>query len=128
MAWIFLNDCFISAVQHNDDPDLLVVRARVDGHLEAFLAPHYPTEANRDINGIKIERHPNRDYLFRVILPKSEVADLMSYHMKHIDYGNFKDSVGEHDYHESLYAVWSAMNNLQGLKHGVGAYIPQRYR
>lgn len=120
--WIFLNNAFISAVQHNDDPNLLVVRARVEGDLERVFEPLYGKEA-LDVNGIKVERHEDRDYLFRVVVTKNQFASAMHWHASQIDYGNFKDSIEDHDYHNACSRVWSVMNGLQEIKHGVGKYI-----
>ena len=112
--WIFLNNAFVSAVQHNDDPELLVVRARVEGHLERFFGP-----------GIDVERHPERDYLFRTVVSKLMFEMVLSDHAAKIDYGNFKDSIGFEDnaYHHACHDVWSDMNRLQGKVHNAGAYV-----
>lgn len=116
--WIFCNDCFVSAVQHNDDPNLLVVRARVTGHIEAFFSKREKP--------ITVERHEDRDYLYRTVVTKDHFADVLRDHAVDIDYGNFKDSIEDDAYHSACSRVWSIMNGLQELKHGVGKYISKR--
>lgn len=37
--WLFLPNCHISVVQHKDNKDLLLVRARTREDLETFLKP-----------------------------------------------------------------------------------------
>jgi len=124
--WIFLNNAFVSAVQHNDDPDLLVVRARVEGDLERFFVHWGPV--------LSVERHEDRDYLFRTIVPKETFARSLGWHVSETDYGNFKDSIGTGDddphegpRHDAYLRVWSAMNWLQGKLHGAGRYVGQKY-
>lgn len=103
--WVFLNDAFVSAVEHKDDDRLLVVRARVEGDLERFF---------RGLN-IDVQRHEDRDYLFRTIIPKEDFARQLSAHAEKIDYPNFKGSMApeEFDRHEAYLRVWGVMAHLQ---------------
>lgn len=103
--WVFLNDAFVSAVEHKDDDRLLVVRARVEGDLERFF---------RGMN-VDVQRHEDRDYLFRTIVPKPDFARRLSTHAEEIDYPNFKGSIASEDIdrHESYLSVWAVMSHLQ---------------
>ncbi|HET7708953.1 MAG TPA: hypothetical protein VFK50_05385 [Sphingomicrobium sp.] len=103
--WVYLNDAFVSAVEHKDDHQLLVVRARVEGDLERFF---------RGMN-INVQRHEDRDYLFRTIVTKQTFARQLSAFAEAIDYPNFKGSIAssDHDRHDAYLRVWSVMANLQ---------------
>ena len=57
--WICLNDAFISAVQHRDKPNHLMVRARRREHLAAVFP-----EA-------EIIETPTADYRWRVVVTKN---------------------------------------------------------
>jgi hypothetical protein len=115
-VWVFLNNAFVSAVQHRDNADLLVVRARVEGDLERFFA---------EDQNLKVERTEDADYLFRTTIRKNLFAAALLNRMTEIDYANFKDSIAleDADRHGAYLRVWQAMNNLQGLLYGVGAYV-----
>lgn len=106
--WICLNNAFVSAVEHNSDPTLLVVRARVSGHLEAFFDGTIPAAE------LNVEVHPERDYLYRTIVRRHAFADALSHHaVNSIDYGNFKDSVENDALHDAYSRVWGVMLGLQ---------------
>jgi hypothetical protein len=79
--WIFLNDAMLSIVAHKDNDDLLHVRARVKGDIEAVF-PH-----------AKVLETPNGDYKFRADVERWKVADRMGDLVAGINYTNFKNSV-----------------------------------
>ena len=105
--WLFGSDSFLSIVQHNADPDLLIVRARRDGDLERL----FPDRAD-DVASI-----PGRDYLFRLVIPRAVVADKIREQVMNINYGNFKGSIpkNEHAFHNAAFKVWDAMAQTQPL-------------
>lgn len=119
--WVFCNDSFVSAVQHLDDPNLLVVRARVEGDLERFFERWGGPK-------VEVERHEDRDYLFRTIVSKEQFATEMRWHIGGIDYPNFKDSIAanQQERHIAYLRVWAVMNDLQNMLYGVGAYAWSR--
>jgi hypothetical protein len=100
--WIFLNDAYLSIVEHRDDPDRLIVRARVAGDIERV----FPAVGNAEVD-------PRADYRYRVTLRRSEVADAIRAAVISIDYPNFKDSVESHERHRAYAGVWSEMTALQ---------------
>lgn len=116
--WVFLDNSFVSAVEHNDDPSLLVVRARIAGDLERFFGVD-----------VSAERHENRDYLFRAIVSKAKFANALSKHALEISYGNFKSNISHDDSnrYDAYNGVWSVMNDLQGRLYGVGRYVSRKY-
>ena len=99
--WIFLNDAFLSAVQHRDDPDQLVVRARRREDLE------------RTFPGEPISVSETSDYRYRVFVSKGQFAGMMIGKIADIDYPNFKNSVAEHDRHDHYARVWGVMHGFQ---------------
>lgn len=95
--WVFLNDAFLSIVAHAEQPEMLLVRARFPADLERFCPDAEVTET------------PDRDYRFRTVLPRRQVADLLAERCQEIDYGNFKASVHERGRHDLYAKVWSLM-------------------
>ncbi|MCQ9378815.1 hypothetical protein [Methyloversatilis sp. XJ19-49] len=104
--WVFLNNAFVSIVQHREDSGLLLVRGRTDGDVQRFMGAHMP-------EGVKVERTPRADYLFRAVVPRESVDAAMQSAVRSIDYPNFKDSVAEEARHHAYTACWSAMYRLQ---------------
>lgn len=99
--WIFLNDAFLSVVDKAPDLSKLVVRARVEGHIEAV----FPTaEVIKDASG---------DYLFRAFIDRQAVADAMYQAVMGIQYNNFKNSIRDKRYHDACSRVWGVMSGLQ---------------
>jgi hypothetical protein len=80
--WIFTKDGFLSIVQHNDKPDILIVRSRFKGHIERIFGHAAPKV---DTTG--------KDYEYRAEIPKEKVAMVMSDMIKDIYYGNFKNEI-----------------------------------
>jgi hypothetical protein len=108
--WVFTLLGSFSIVAHRDRPGSVLVRARVEADLAAFVKGLPDPRP-------KIRRTPDADYLFRVVARKQHVADLLaSYVADGIDYDNFKDAVAEAQgvprakvYHD----VWRALLPLQ---------------
>jgi len=100
-----MSDSFLSIVQPLDqkggDKGMLLVRARVMGDIERIFPK------------AKVTKTPARDYLFRALIPRMEVAKAMSEEVRRISYDNFKSSVDEDDRHSAYLRCWVAMNNLQ---------------
>jgi len=121
--WIFTRHGFFSAVcaRQGDggygqplDPERLMVRARVRGHLDALKA-RFP-----DLLGqCEIAIYAGTDYAFRIFVGKSAWSAVLAGLGEEIDYGNFKSEVKRHQgrqgapYEGALHDVWSVMNELQ---------------
>jgi hypothetical protein len=99
--WIFFNNAFLSIVQKDCLPDELLVRARRRGDIEHVFP------------GARVSRSPRGDYLYRTILPRSEVKAALAAKVDDIDYDNFKDSIGDDLFHTCCVNVWSIMAELQ---------------
>ncbi len=102
--WIMLNNAFISVVDKAPNPEQLVVRARVEGHIEAVFPQ---AEVIRDASG---------DYLFRAFIDRRVVAAAMYQAAMSIDYSNFKNSIKDDRYHDACSSVWGVMSRLQPVR------------
>ena len=122
--WIFTKHGFFSAVcarqgdgKHGQpvDPDRIMVRARVRGHLEA-LRKRFPDLLGR----CDIQEFAGTDYAFRIFIDKRVWSQVLSGLAEETDYDNFKSEVARHQgragaaYERSLHDVWSVMYRLQG--------------
>lgn len=100
--WLFTVEGFLSVVQHRDDHDKVIVRARNRTALEAIA----------DSLGIEIVATPTADYPYRVVISRSQMANLAAAFVNEIDYDNFKNAahaLGDARYDRALMQVWSAM-------------------
>jgi hypothetical protein len=121
--WVFTKHGFFSVVcarqgdgRHGRpvDPDRVMVRARVRGHLEA-LKKRFP-----DLLGLcEIQESAGTDYAYRLFVQKSAWAQALAGLAEETDYDNFKSEVARHQgkagaaYQRSLHEVWSVMHRLQ---------------
>ena len=121
--WIFTRHGFYSAVcarqgdgKHGQsiDPDRIMVRARVCGHLEA-LTKRFPDL----LAECPIQVDARTDYGFRIFVQKSVWMQVIAGLAEETDYGNFKSEAKRHQgkagaaYEDALYDVWSVMHRLQ---------------
>jgi hypothetical protein len=121
--WIFTRYGFFSAVcaregsgKHGQpiDPDRIMVRARVRGHLEA-LKNRFPEQ----LDHCDIQDFAGTDYAFRIFVNKPVWSKILSTLAEEIDYDNFKSEVAHFQgrsggaYEHSLHEVWSVMYRLQ---------------
>lgn len=115
--WLVTNRGFYSGIAHRDDPELIMVRARTDRHLEAImdLLPE----------GAQIVKTPDADYPCRVVIAKAAWVELCTTLAGEVDYPNFKDSVDARardgskrerknaSYDHSVYmSVWGVLRRL----------------
>ena len=103
MAWIFLNDAFLSIVVDAQQEGNFLVRAR--------LAP----DINRVFPRAEVSSDESRDYLFRASIPRIEVVEALADRLELIDYTNFKGSIAanRHARHDAYLGVWRVMHSLQ---------------
>ena len=121
--WIFTKHGFFSAVcarqgdgKYNRavDPDRIMVRARVIGHLEALKA-RFPSL----LNGCAIQEFTGTDYAYRLFVTKTEWVKVVAALAEETDYDNFKSEVADHqgtvgrNYENALHQVWHVMHQLQ---------------
>ncbi|MCL2101982.1 MAG: hypothetical protein FWH22_09760 [Fibromonadales bacterium] len=104
--WLFTKNSFISIVQHREQPDNLCVRARNRKH----LARLFPAMTD------SIQETPDADYRFRLVVSKTEMAQVISDYIIHdLQYDNFKaaQEKGESAWSGFLHDVWAAGLPLQ---------------
>jgi hypothetical protein len=114
--WIASTSGFLSAVQANDNPDNLVVRSRVKADLSPLIA--FVTEFT--MGGIvpEIITYEHSDYPWRIVAPKTVVAEFVAQQVLAVDYGNFKGAVAAEQGkpRANVYSsVWSALLGLERL-------------
>jgi hypothetical protein len=102
--WLCGSSYFLSVVADRGNPDRLLVRARVDGHIEAVFP-----EA-------EIFTNAGADYFYRAFISREEVALALSKEVREIDYDNFKSSVPDQPLHDSYVGVWRVMHKLQDIQ------------
>lgn len=113
--WISLNKAFLSIVEPSPGSPDLLVRARRPGDIEAVFG-----------EGFKVEKRPERDYLFRALIPRASVAAVIAAEVTGIRYGNFKDSVKDHRLHDAYASVWHTMARLQPTAPYSGRHAARR--
>jgi hypothetical protein len=101
--WIFLPDAFFSIVEDFNDPDRLLVRARLKGDIE------------RHFRGFEVLELPVADYRFRALVPRAFVQGMLLSASAYIHYPDFKSQVSplEPGRSAAYYAVWTAMRRAQ---------------
>ena len=101
--WICLSDAFFSIVTAPGQPEHLLIRARRPGDLQRVFPGH------------AVKRTPGRDYLFRAVIPRLDVANALSEAVFGLAYGNFKNSVRDNRLHGAYHRIWDVMADLQPL-------------
>lgn len=99
--WIFLSNSFISIVQKPGDTDLLTVRARLKGDIEAVFPD------------AKVDLNKGTDYKYRAKVPREVVAKALHDQTMAVTYSNFKNTVKSPKRHDAYMDVWSAMYKEQ---------------
>lgn len=98
--WIFMSDSLLSIVAHKSNPNILLVRARAEGDIEAVFPD------------AQVFHTPSNDYAYRAFLPRQVVAVVMATQISNIDYTNFKNSVQDNERHGFYFAAYNAVFNL----------------
>lgn len=109
--WLFTVHGFFSVVESHNDPDTLLVRARLKAHLVQLKSAH------PSIGSSKIQESPERDYRWRLIVARSDWERTAAELTVDIDYDNFKSAASsEHPddtaYLDALHQVWATMEAL----------------
>jgi len=111
--WVLTTNGFYSAVQHNEKPDILLVRARCKEDLIALKKKYM-----RNLG--EITYISNADYPYRAEVSKNQFAEGMRRIIKDITYGNFKSEVArvQGSKRASIYhSVWSVLQRIEdGLR------------
>lgn len=119
--WLQTKYGFYSVIEHRDDPDTLMVRARSRKDLVALcqvaaeLRDDYTSAEAEGFDVECIVDTPNADYAHRLIVSRKGWMDVSLRLMRDIDYPNFKDAVSKRDpvrahlYHD----VWQTLLTIQ---------------
>lgn len=103
--WVFLNDSFLSIVQHREHAEKLLVRSRIKGDIEQALP------------GVEVFEMASADYFYRAVVDREEVKAALAKAVDRIAYDNFKGSIRDHARHEACLKVWSVMDRAFGHRH-----------
>lgn len=120
--WIFTKIGFFSAVEERSEAGeepWIMVRARVKRDLERLnevFGQLFVVEGRKTKYSAEILEWENRDYPYRVIVPREVWSGALVQLVQDIDYGNFKNEVSREDGYKrsGLYSrVWSVMNGAE---------------
>jgi hypothetical protein len=109
--WLFTTDGFYSAVEDRDDPSMMVVRARVKQ--DAFTLQDRLQDQRCYV---EVKHTPDRDYAYRLFVPRLSWATYLQNAVERIDYNNFKDAVHQQQDRDRDIAygdVWATMWQFQ---------------
>jgi hypothetical protein len=99
-----MNNSFLSIVEDYDNPERLLVRARIEGDIEAAFP---------EVDPKSVSFNEGSDYAFRVFLDRNYVSRKIKENVDRIDYDNFKSSVDD-EWRERFYMdVWNVMYEYQ---------------
>jgi hypothetical protein len=99
--WICTNKSFLSVMADRDNVANLLVRARMNGHIENVFP---------DANVFTMEA---ADYKYRALICRDEVQRAITDQISKIDYDNFKNSVGDRQLHDAYLQIWRVMYEFQ---------------
>lgn len=117
--WLTTPTGFYSAVQHNTEPDTLVVRTRVYSDalaLATFLVARNKKSYGKAIPTELIKTKDYSDYPWRVFVARRHWVDFVAFQAQTISYGNFKSEVGRVQGYDRAHVysnVWSDLLELE---------------
>ena len=98
------------------DPQNLMIRARCEGHL-LHLQKRFP-----GISSAEIMQLPERDYRYRIIVPKDAWVQVIDELAREQEWSNFKDEAARFQgpagrgYVSALHRVWEVMYRFQATE------------
>lgn len=101
--WICMSEAFLSIVEPEAGSTVLLVRSRRKGD----IAKVFPAA--------KVTRTPGRDYLFRALIDREEVALIIADQLRSTNYNNFKNSVSDDKLHTAYSGFWHIMSRVQEI-------------
>jgi hypothetical protein len=104
--WIFMQDAFLSVTEHESEPRLFVIGARVRGDIERVFPEADVIEA---VDG---------DYRFCTSLPRERVSQAISLRVGKIKYPSFHNSIEDADRKAAYLNVWGCMYDEQQRLYG----------
>ena len=121
--WVFTRYGFFSIACGNKadgklDAETVMVRARLREHLKALQERFAETE----IGKAEILNWSQRDYRYRIVVPKTAWAAALTEMAMEQTWSNFKNEAGRfariknmaYGYVDALHSVWEVMYGLQG--------------
>lgn len=125
--WIISEQGFYSAVQHRDDPTLLMIRARSLGDLTELQALDSVVEAvahaqqSVSSDGVGSDDFteprytPDADYPWRMTMPADVFGAAVAEMVLEIDYDNFKSRVGRvnRERAHTYSSLWSKLHDIE---------------
>lgn len=99
--WLFTTHGFFSIVEHKDDPNCLLVRARVKGDIERYW-PH-----------ADVQRTDDADYLYRAKLPREDVESAILRIVQDIKYTSYKGALEDRSRYPYHVKVSASMADMQ---------------
>lgn len=117
--WIFSTKGFFSVVEQENDPDQVLIRARLKKDIQNI---------KRLFNGLELKTgriiaNGHFDYKYRFTADRMDWILVMNQLMLDLDYRNFKDAVYKVDSrecrdnrHAAYFQVWTTMRKLQLLE------------
>lgn len=111
--WIATTAGFFSAVQHRDDHDQLMIRARSHADLVNLTAV---AMGHLDVWPPEITETGHADYPYRVTMSRRDWAACVTELIAGVDYDNFKNAVAKTNpkrSHGPYMQVWSALHAIE---------------
>jgi len=112
--WLFTAKGMFSVVEHKDDPNTMVVRARIENDIkniqQMFVDQGYEKP--------EILQMSHSDYKFRIFVNRKEWINVMTRLMADLNYTNFKNAAAKEDDFERLRSqaytsIWFIMAECQ---------------
>jgi hypothetical protein len=117
--WVFTTGGFVSAVQHRDNPDLVMVRARDKQSLEIMIASVNARQELQLDPALEITTTLNADYPHRVTITKAQWIQFLTTETEDfLNYENFKselDRVRGKKFHDAAMRVWVDMHAVEDV-------------
>jgi len=108
--WMMTPRGFYSVVQHRDDGEIVLVRARARADLVRLQ------DAHPALREYEIAHTPSADYPARLIIPRAEWNRALEILSDEIDYDNFKNAVKERQHAQraaTYLGVWSKLHQIE---------------
>jgi hypothetical protein len=104
--YVFLPDAFVAIDEHEREPRLLIIRARIRGDIERLFP-----EAD-------VVETIDRDYRFATSLPRERVAQVIGLRTAKLNYAHFFDAIKDEDRKQAYIQVWATMYEEQNRLYG----------
>jgi hypothetical protein len=108
--WLMLDTGFVSIVEYRGDPQSLLVRSRVRADISRVFG-----------DDVTVEEKPGADYLFRAVLPRERVAEVIAAKVMGLDYDSHAKDVAlarsepARGRRAAYYGTWTAMAGMQPI-------------